>query len=340
MAKAKVEVQGVFHVHSTHSDGSGTVAEIVSAAQRAGVDFVVLTDHNNVRARQDGEGWRDGVLLIVGEEVSTRAGHCLAVGIPGSIPRHRPTEEVLRDIRSQGGLSFIAHPHGVYKPFLRKHDHSWKDWSIEAYTGLEVWSYMFDWAQQFKYYRWTECVQHPDRLIIGPDPKTLARWDEAGRKARVVGIGGVDAHARRYALLNRVIFPYEDLFRTVRTHVLLDGPPTGEAKPDTASLLNAVGKGHCFAAYNHLAPGTGFRFFSSEAGLEMGDEALFHGHPDLVVESPERATIRLIRDGFPYDEAEGRRHTFRADEPGVYRVEARLNGRPWVFTNPIYLRKS
>lgn len=339
MSSSHVEVRGILHVHSNHSDGSGSVSEIVGAAQRAGVDFLVLTDHNTMLAKQEGwEGWHGPTLLIVGEEVSTRAGHCLAVGTSSPVLRRRPAEEIIRDIRAQGGLSFIAHPHGVYKPFLRRRDHSWKDWGVNSYTGLEVWSYMFDWARQFKYYRWSECVRDPDRLIVGPDPQTLSRWDALGRRARVVGIGGVDAHARRYPLLDVVIFPYEDLFRTVRTHVLLDGPLTGDAAADKGSILKALGAGRCFASYDHLRAGDGFCFSAPAQHLLMGDEAVFSDELDLVVASPVPAAFRLVKDGLQYGEAEGRRHAFRADGPGVYRVEARLNGRPWVFANPIYLR--
>ncbi|MSS72297.1 MAG: histidinol-phosphatase [Candidatus Latescibacteria bacterium] len=339
MSKPYVEVQGVLHVHSNHSDGSGSVAAVVEAAQRTGVDFLVLTDHNTMRAKHEGwEGWHGSTLLIVGEEVSTRAGHCLAIGTSDSIPRRRPAAEIIRDIGAQGGLSFIAHPHGVYKPFLRRRDHSWKDWSLKAYTGLEIWSYMFDWARQFKYYRWSECVRHPDRLIVGPDPHTLSRWDELGRGARVVGIGGVDAHARRYPLLNVVIFPYEDLFRTVRTHVLLDGPLTRDAATDRVAILNALREGRCFASYDHRVPGLGFCFSAPSHGLLMGDEAAFLHDLDLVVESPVPAAFRLIRDGLQQGEGAGRRHVFRTEGPGVYRAEARLDGRPWIFTNPIYLR--
>ena len=76
MSKSYVEIQGVLHVHTTHSDGSGSVADVVEAAQKTGVDFVVLTDHNTMRAKHEGwEGWHGSTLLIVGEEVSTRAGH-------------------------------------------------------------------------------------------------------------------------------------------------------------------------------------------------------------------------------------------------------------------------
>jgi hypothetical protein len=316
------------------------VAAVVEAGQRAGVDFLVLTDHNTMRAKHEGwEGWHGSTLLIVGEEVSTRTGHCLAIGASDSIPRRRPAAEILEDIRAQGGLSFLAHPHGVYRPFLKRRDHSWKDWSLDAYTGLEVWSYMFDWARQFKCYRWNDCIRNPDRLIVGPDPQTLTRWDELGRKARVVGIGGVDAHARRYPLLDVVIFPYDDLFRTVRTHVLLDVPLTGDAGADVGAILNALRQGHCFVSYAHLVSAPGFRFSAPAQHLLMGDEAAFQDDLDLVVESPVPAAFRLIRDGLPSGEGAGRRHVFRTGGPGVYRVEARVDGRPWVFTNPIYLRK-
>src|SRR5437660_874593 len=46
MSEAYVDLTCVVHVHSTHSDGTGTVAQIARAAQRAGVDVVLLTDHD------------------------------------------------------------------------------------------------------------------------------------------------------------------------------------------------------------------------------------------------------------------------------------------------------
>ena len=334
-----LEVQGILHVHSHHSDGSGSVPDIIEAAKRAGVDFLVLTDHDTVKARADGwEGWHGSSLLIVGEEVTTQSGHCLAVGASDSIPRRRTAGEAIRRIREQGGLSFIAHPHGVCRPFLRTRDHSWKDWGVNSYTGIEVWSYMFDWASRFRAYRWGEGIRRPDGLIAGPDPRTLALWDVLCRNTRIVGIGGVDAHARRYPLINKVVFPYEDSFRTVRTHVLLSGPLTRDAPADRAAILNGLASGHCFAAYEPLAPASGFRFSAPCLGLVMGDEARFTGEVELVAESPRRAPLRLVKDGRACDEAEDVRHAFRTRGPGVYRAEARLGDRPWIFANPIYLR--
>jgi len=40
------EYAGNLHIHSVYSDGSGRHAEIAEAAAAAGLNFVIVTDHN------------------------------------------------------------------------------------------------------------------------------------------------------------------------------------------------------------------------------------------------------------------------------------------------------
>ena len=47
------------------SDGGGTADEVIAAARAAGLGFVVISDHNNLDAKPL-EGYRDGVLVLVG----------------------------------------------------------------------------------------------------------------------------------------------------------------------------------------------------------------------------------------------------------------------------------
>ena len=54
----------VVHLHSTHSDGTGTVDQIVAAGQKAGVDAILLTDHDTLAGKSE-EGWHGNVLLLV-----------------------------------------------------------------------------------------------------------------------------------------------------------------------------------------------------------------------------------------------------------------------------------
>jgi hypothetical protein len=69
----------------------------------------------------------------------------------------------------------------------------------------------------------------------------------------------------------------------------------------------------------------------------MGAEATF-AEQTLHVQLPRPASLRVIRDGAVV----GAERTWKADRPGVYRIEARLpyRGREhtWIVSNPIYLR--
>ena len=76
------ELSCVVHLHSTYSDGTATVPELLEAARNADVDALLLTDHDTLAARRDGwEGDHEGVFLFVGIEVSPKHGHYLAFGV-------------------------------------------------------------------------------------------------------------------------------------------------------------------------------------------------------------------------------------------------------------------
>src|SRR5262245_66568464 len=76
------DVSCVAHVHSTYSDGTTTVPELLSATRDAGADALLLTDHDTLGARREGwEGMHGGVFLLVGVEISPKGGHYLSFGV-------------------------------------------------------------------------------------------------------------------------------------------------------------------------------------------------------------------------------------------------------------------
>ena len=98
---------GVIHVHSLFSDGTGDVKKISHAAKKAGLDWVIITDHNSMDIQ---EGFYDGVCVIRGEEISPQGeNHYLALGIKECIEPKSP-HEFIEDVRRQGGFGFAAHP--------------------------------------------------------------------------------------------------------------------------------------------------------------------------------------------------------------------------------------
>jgi len=74
----------------------------------------------------------------------------------------------------------------------------------------------------------------------------------------------------------------------------------------------------------------------------MGEEARFKAG-NLVIELPSNGDIRLFKDGVPEKKWQGMEAVHRVTEKGIYRVEVYkripfFGWRPWIFSNPIYLR--
>ncbi|WP_405807854.1 CehA/McbA family metallohydrolase [Streptomyces sp. NBC_00210] len=113
--------RGDCHLHSWYSDGKRTPAEIAALARAAGLDFINTSEHNTHAAHPhwaDQAG--DDLLILTGEEVTTRNGHVVALGTdPGTFVdwRYRARDNrfghYARVIRRAGGLVVPAHPHAT-----------------------------------------------------------------------------------------------------------------------------------------------------------------------------------------------------------------------------------
>jgi hypothetical protein len=332
----------VVHLHSTYSDGTGTVRQIAKAGRRAGADVVLLTDHDTLAAKRNGEeGWYGDVLLLVGEEVSPRRrNHYLAFGIDEEID-HSDLDAagICRAVRAAGGFGFAAHPFSQgSKRFKRAGPGMPFDaLDCEALDGIELWSFVNDTGESVESVgEMARFLLAPGRALDHPPERNMQAWDELCRTRRVVAIGGVDAHQygkRIGPFVPLRIMAYHRSFRHIRTHVLCEGPS------DREQVYAALRAGSCYIAVDSIAPARGFRFEADD--LPMGAEAPAGRH-NLTARTPADAQLRLLRDGREIAAASGRALEAEVEEPGVYRVEAmrRKHGRErtWILSNPIYLR--
>lgn len=116
------------HTHTARYSACSRLApeELAEEAKRAGLDAIVVTEHNAAwdpkeLARLSGAG----LLVLGGIEVSTREGDCLVfapelegakppraagVAVGGGSGRDGTLEEVAREAHLRGGLAFLAHP--------------------------------------------------------------------------------------------------------------------------------------------------------------------------------------------------------------------------------------
>ncbi|MFL5869035.1 MAG: hypothetical protein ACJ766_18180 [Thermoleophilaceae bacterium] len=334
----------VVHLHSTYSDGTGTVPEIARAARHAKADVVLLTDHDNLRAKDNGEeGWYGPVLLLVGEEVSPKGGnHYLAFGLDEHVRhRGRSAAEICEAVRDGGGFGFAAHPwsKGSERFKSRARGMPFRDLNCQALGGVELWSFATDTGESLRSIpEMIRFIARPGHVLRHPPERNLRGWDELCRERPTTALGGLDAHQfgkRIGPVVPLRLMSYRRSFRYIRTHVLTEEPLSGELEHDRSQVFDALRGGRCYIAVDAIAPAKGFRFWAEGDGdrVEMGGEAPAGGWT-LRVELPEEAELRVLRDG----EQIGSGPEQRAEEAGVYRVEAHRDDRTWVISNPIYLR--
>src|SRR5204863_9474914 len=77
-------VSGILHIHTTRSDGRGTPDEVAAAAARAGISFIVFTDHGDATRVPDAPVYRSGVLCPDCAEISSAGGHYVVLDMPAA----------------------------------------------------------------------------------------------------------------------------------------------------------------------------------------------------------------------------------------------------------------
>jgi hypothetical protein len=332
----------VVHLHSIYSDGTGTVRQIARAARRAKADVVLLTDHDTLAAKRNGEeGWYGDVLLLVGEEVSPRRrNHYLAFGIDEEIDHSQlDAAGICTAVKSAGGFGFAAHPFSKGSERFKRAGPGMPFDGLDCpdLHGIELWSFVNDTGEAITSVpQMARFLIAPGRALDHPPQRNMNAWDELCHTRRVVAIGGIDAHQfgkRIGPVVPLRVMAYHRSFRHIRTHVLTEGPP------DRDGVYTALREGRCYIAVDSIAPAKGFAFEAND--LPMGAEAPA-GRRTLTVRTPADARLRLLRDGTEIATANGSSLATDLDEPGVYRVEALRHKhgreRTWILSNPIYLR--
>jgi hypothetical protein len=358
---APATARGAFHIHTNRSDGTGSVDEVASAAAQAGLQFIVLTDHGDGMRSPLTPSIRSGVLCLDGVEISTTGGHYVALDLPVAPYRLAgEPRDVVEDVRRLGGFGFAAHPDSP-KTGLR-----WTGWDT-AIDGVEWLNADTEWRDESRASLLRALTTYPWRpaetlgALLGHARTVLARWDEVARIRRLVGLAGVDAHARigfrdgpdPYG--GRVIAKmpsYGASFRTFVVHVELDAPLTADAARDGAAVVAALRNGHVYTTLDVLAsPGSvGFDATSGGRRARMGDFLPPGGSVEwrALAAAPAGSTLRLVCDGKVAAEGPASLALEHRHEPGGLPAACRLeagwdeDGRrvAWLVTNPIYLRAS
>jgi hypothetical protein len=302
-----------------------------------------------MRARKEGkEGWHDKTFLLVGAELNDKRNlnHYLALGIDKTFSTRISAKEYVAKVKEKGGIGFIAHPHEERSSMKEHPPYPWNEWDTEDFTGIEIWNHMSEWMEGLSDNNKYNYFIHPLKSIVAPPTKTLKLWDELNKKRKVIGIGGIDAHAHKLNLLGFFeveVFPYKVLFKSIRTHLLCDTKLNisnrgVEFVEDKKQILETIKSGRTFFSNYYHGDAKGFRFFAqdSNAIYQMGDYVEYSDNIRLRVILPNMSgTIKLIADGGVIDEVENIDAEFRIRKRGAYRVEIYLDNKAWIYSNHI-----
>jgi len=214
-------LRGDLHCHTLYSDGDSWPPEMLHAAAEAGLDFLGVTDHNNVAHQLAYGPGGDGLPIVLpGVEVTTYGGHWNAWGTDRwwefREPESQAVERTMRAAMQSGAVVSICHP----KPF----GPAWEYTNDGGFHAIEVWN--GPWAQ----------------LNVA----SLERWDDLLRRGiRCVAVGGSDTHY----LHRRDVAPrHADSIGTPTTWVHVDGAPT------VAAILAALRDGRSFVSESPRGP--------------------------------------------------------------------------------------
>ncbi|HEX4221938.1 MAG TPA: CehA/McbA family metallohydrolase [Pseudonocardiaceae bacterium] len=188
-ARGRSEYRGDCHLHTVYSDGKLTQADLVAAARDAGLDFITSTEHNTSSAAlRWGDVATDDLLIVNGEEVTTRGGHWPAWNLPAGHWidwRYRTAgfPRFAKEVHDLGGLVIAAHP------FTGCFGCSWT-FDYEQVDAVEVWNGPWDlddeaavihWDGLLRAGRWIPAVgdsdSHTDANRVGL-PHNVVRADD------------------------------------------------------------------------------------------------------------------------------------------------------------------
>lgn len=279
--KRRVLLKGDLHMHSLNSDGRYSVDEIIGIAKRRGLDFIFLTDHNNI-VQNDEIRSSDALVVMPGMEWTHYEGHANFLGVRRPISRFmsndkHTTVEILNSARNNGAMVFLNHPMCRNCP--------WK-WGFDVpFDGIEIWN----------------------GPIKDADYDAIDWWDGELRRGRhIPAVGGSDSHRDEFCRMigTPTTFVYSasrgesDIIAAIRAgsafisyspdgpvmDLTVDGTPLG-------GTAGAGGPRECVLRVSRVSRGDVIKLIS-DRGTERGFTVTDQSAVRLSLAVPGRAYVR------------------------------------------------
>ena len=335
----KFKYKGVIHIHSLNSDGSGDIETISKAAKKAGLSWIIITDHNYFDTK---EGLYNGIYVIKGEEISPKKeNHYIALGINKQIEPNENPQVYIDEVRKQNGIGFAAHPDEYQQ---RKNNYPPITWNKNFMPdGVEIWNWFSCWGDKLNsknIFTLAYSYLFKHKLISKASQESLKWWDKLNSKTQTIvpAIGGVDAHALKINnyILPITIFPYRTMFKTINNIIYLTKPLSNDFNIAKEQILNAIKNGNNTIVNRHILNEIpNIEISNSLKSANSGDFLNLDKKTYLKVDVNKKALIKVILNGRELYECVAKKCNLLLTQIGKYRIEIHINNRGFAYSNPI-----
>lgn len=331
---------GAIHIHSVYSDGTGDIESISKAAKNAGLDWIIVTDHNSFEIE---EGIYNGVYVIKGEEISPKdENHYLALGINKYIQPNVNAKHNIEAVKLNGGFGFAAH---ADESDYRRNSHQPIKWTNKNITpdGVEIWNWFSEWADNLNdrnIFSLAYAYLFKHNLVKEANATTIKWWDKLNNTSDKIipAIGGIDAHALKIKgyVIPVTIFPYQDMFKTIVNVISSNKPFAKDFETRKTQILEAIKTGRNLIINRVVSKEIPiFKISNKNQAVTSGESISLDNETLLNVQTKKKGSIKIFHNGKEIKSVISNSINMLLNEVGKYRVEIKFGKRGFAYSNPI-----
>lgn len=331
---------GAIHIHSVYSDGTGDIESISKAAKNAGLDWIIVTDHNSFEIE---EGIYNGVYVIRGEEISPKdENHYLALGINKYIQPNVNAKHNIEAVKLNGGFGFAAH---ADESDYRRNSHQPIKWTNKNITpdGVEIWNWFSEWADNLNdrnIFSLAYAYLFKHNLVKEANATTIKWWDKLNNTSDKIipAIGGIDAHALKIKgyVIPITIFPYQDMFKTIVNVISSNKPFAKDFETRKTQILEAIKTGRNLIINRVVSKEIPiFKISNKNQTVTNGESISLDNETLLNVQTKKKGSIKIFHNGKEIKSVISNSIKMLLNEVGKYRVEIKIEKCGFAYSNPI-----
>lgn len=356
------DYKGVTHLPTDRSTGNTELKQIISDAQYAELDFIILTELNDFNQNMRREGYYNNLLLLEGKKYSYLNSRVIVYRneFDHVFKNSDSVNSLLADMlsradhESKDGSFILAHP---LKPGFKWHGNI-----PTGFDGIEVVNLKRLWQEAWlsspTSFLWS-LYAYPFnselsllRLYKRPDQE-INMWDQLNQKNFVAGFAGTEADTKIKFGPNKFfnIPSNKTLLNFFNNHVLLRSELTGQFENDKTKLLEALHSGRFYMSLDLISNPKGFNFYvkTTKEISTMGETVSLGEKPSLYVKLSQKPNVPfeiiIFRNGKKVLTSNSLNTELMLHLGGSYRAEVRVaptlplpDGKKWItwiYTNPI-----